>query len=292
MIAAQKLIPLLPDETVESCLAKLAEFHITAAPVLENVGLVGVLDLLAFLVKTSTKILVDDVSGESRNLTTDDMRMLRKRAKDFKLGKVQDLIDYSKKNPWVYLFDDQTVADAMVTFSQGIHRVILFKRDSNKMLGILTQSDVVRFLAEEQKTQFEIPVSHLKNKTEKLITVSQSTLAFDSFLKIHDNGLSSVGVLNHLGQLIGNLSAADLRLAAKDFTLLLRSTKDYLSLVRKVEGRPSGFTVVCSTDTPLQKCVESMGAQKVHRIYIVDADQKPQAVISFTDILREIYTHA
>jgi len=250
-----------------------------------------VLDLLAFLVKTSTKSLVDDTTGESRSLTTDDMRMLRKRAKDFQLAKVQDLVDYSKKSPWVVLYDDQTVADAMEIFSTNIHRVILFKRDSNKMLGILTQTDVVRFMAEAQKTQFLIPLSQLKNKTEKLVTVSQSDLAFDSFIKIHDKGLSSVGVLNHLGQLIGNLSAADLRLAAKDFTLLLRSTKDYLALVRKVEGRPPGFTVSVSGETILlQKCVDIMGAQKVHRIYIVDTDQKPLAVISFTDILREIYT--
>jgi len=260
---------------------------------MENLGLVSVLDLLAFLVKTSTKILVDDQSGESRSLTTDDMRMLRKRAKDFNLETVKELVDYSKKNPWIVLYDDQTVSDAMVTFSQNIHRVILFKRDSNKMLGILTQTDLVRFMAEAEKTQFLIPVFHMKNKTEKLVTVSQANLAFDSFLKIFNHGLSSVAVLNHLGQLIGNLSAADLRLAAQDFTLLLRSTKDYLSLVRKVEGKPSGFTVVCSPETSLQKCVESMASQKVHRIYLVDNDQKPLGVISFTDILRELYsTHA
>jgi len=105
-----------------------------------------------------------------------------------------------------------------------------------------------------------------------------------------EKGLSSVGVLNHLGQLIGNLSAADLRMCSKDLILLLRSTRDYLSMIRKSEGRPNDFIVACSPETTLSKAVEMMAREKVHRIYMIDPDKKPMAVISFTDIVKEIFT--
>jgi len=50
---------------------------------------------------------------------------------------------------------------------------------------------------------------------------------------MHENSLSSVAIIDHLGNLSGNLSAADLNGAMDNFTKLLRSTHDYIGAIRK-----------------------------------------------------------
>jgi len=292
LVANQTLINFNADETVESALDQLFKYRITAAPVQGEkkfIGLIDVLDLLSFLVKTSTKSLTNDFRGESRKLLTDDMCMLRKRSRDFNLTKVQEVIDFSNKNPSVVLYTDQKVEETFEPFSKGIHRVMIANRDSNQVIGLLSQTDVVGFLANWEKNEFDQPISQLKNQTEKLVTVPPENWAFDSFMTMYNNGLSSVGILNHMDQLVGNLSAADLKPCSRDFTLLLRSTIDYVKQIRESEGRPMEFLVCCSPETTLRQAVDLMAKERVHRIYTIDSNRRPIAVISFTDILREVY---
>jgi len=297
LIKGQKLVTLSPDNTVEEALNLFHQHRITSAPVLQDnkssKGLIDVLDLLSFLVKTSTKPLTDTFMGESRKLTTDDMTMLRKRAKDFKLAAVGELVDWSERNPFMTLIEDQTVKDALEIFSNGIHRIVVLKREDNDISGILSQTNVVNSLILHGKlSQFKSSVDKVENKTTKLISVPQENLAIDSFLKMDSNNLSSLAVVDAQGKLIGNLSAADLRVAALDFNLLLRSTRDFLAIVRKEENKPVDFIVSCQPKSSLHDAVKKMNEYKCHRIYMVDNDNKPLAVISLTDIIKELYTHA
>jgi CBS domain-containing protein len=294
LISGQKLVTLSPDETVESAFYKLSSNGITSAPVLLNnksiEGLVDMLDLMTFLVKVCTKTLTDTFVGESRKLTTDDMAMIRKRSTDLRLAAVKELVDYSQRNPLIRLYEDQTVREALDLFAmKGIHRVLIVKRDET-IAGILSQVTLLSALMKDSSlSQFKSNVGDLKNKTENLITVPQHELAIDSFMKMHENNLSSLGVVNHLGHLIGNLSAADLNEALDNFTKLLRSTIDYLSPLRKAQGRNVDFVLSVSPNISLFEAFQMMHKERVHRIYLTNEEKKPQVVISFTDILREIY---
>jgi predicted transcriptional regulator len=294
LIQNQKLIHLLPDETVESAFEKLYHHRITCAPILENkqsiIGLVDILDLMTYLVKVCTKPLTDTYVGESRKITTDDMSMIRKRSADFRLASVKDVVDYSKRNPILFLFEDQTVRDALDAFaSQGVHRLVLRKKESLEITGILSQTNVVQALANDSSFQkFQSSVGDLKNKTENLVTVGQHELAIDAFIKMHENSLSSVAIIDHLGHLSGNLSAADLNGAMDNFTKLLRSTHDYIGAIRKEQGRQVDFVASIAPKTSLYDAVQMMNKQRIHRVYTVDEQKKPLAVISFTDILKEM----
>jgi CBS domain-containing protein len=294
LISGQKLITLSPDETVESAFQKFQTSRITSAPVLENsqkiLGLVDVLDLMALLVQIATKPLTDIVVGESRKLTTDDMQMVHKRSKEFKLAAIGNAIDFSKRNPFVSLYEDQTVKEAIDTFSsKGIHRIAVLKREGDQICGILSQTTVLTALASDPNLkQFQTKMGQLKHKTENLICVRVEELAIDSFIKMHESKLSSLGVTNYEGHLVGNLSAADLLPSLVDFRTLLRSTIDYLKMLRKEEGRPEDFVVSCSSETSLHDAVLMMAKERIHRIYQVDSQKKPLSVISFTDLLKEI----
>jgi len=296
LIGSQTVVQFLPNDTVEYAIEKLTKLHITSAPVIEEnkniYGLVDVLDLLTFLVKTATKTLVDEISGESRKLNTDDMQMLRKRSKDFNLAEVRDLVDYSHRNPFVTLFEDQTVKEALGLFSEkGVHRLIVLKRADKSLAGILSQTNVIFALSSQGYwEQFLKPVSELTHKSDKLITIPQAELAIDGFIKMHENNLSSIAVLGYKDDLIGNLSAADIRFGALDFTHLLRSVRDYLQMTRQEESKPYNFLVSCSPNTSIADAIKMMEKEKVHRIYLIDEMKKPLSVVSFTDILKEIHS--
>jgi CBS domain-containing protein len=285
------------DETVESALRKLLDHKITGAPVLDGdrkvKGFVDYLDLMAFLVKTCTKPLTDVIQGESRKLTTDDMGMMKLRSKEFRMSKVLDTIlsgDFeSERSSHMIMYEDQDVREAIKAFSSGIHRILLLKRQNNQIAGILSQVDLLSALAQDPKMkQFQRPIGELQNKTTKLLMVPASNTAIDSFIYMYDNRLSSIAMVNeHKDRLLGNLSAADLRGAMDDFNLLLRSTMDYLGYSYKQSGRELGV-VYAPPNTSLHQAIMMMQQYHIHRIYLAEQDMKPQAVISFTDMAKEL----
>jgi CBS domain-containing protein len=284
---------------VESALHKLNSFRITSGPVLENnkniLGLLGVEDLMAFLVKICTKTLIGTKIGESKKLTTDDPDMVIQRTNQFKLSSVKELIDYSQKNPYVTLYEDQTAKEAMEIFgSKGIHRIVLLKKSDDTISGILSQTNLVLALANEPSLkQCQAPVSEMKNKTTGIVTVSENELTINAYIKMDENNVSSLAVVNQYGQLAGNLSGSDLRdhfdlVLGETFAKLLKPVKDWLHPIRKSQGRAGNFVLSCSPETSLQEAVLLMAKERVHRIYTVDRENFPLAVISTTDIVREM----
>jgi predicted transcriptional regulator len=97
VIPKRELISFDESLTIEECLKKLNQQNILAAPVTRNnntevVGFVDVLDLLAFLVNISTKIMTTLDYGESKFITTDSLSMITRRNKEFKLTSIRDVI--------------------------------------------------------------------------------------------------------------------------------------------------------------------------------------------------------
>jgi len=286
------LITISTDETVESALSKLYENKITGAPILDNQkemkGFVDYIDLVHFLVQTCTKALTDVVQGESRSLKTDDMAMMRKRSKEFRISNILDVVDLSKRNAFFPLYEDQDVREAIRIFSTGIHRILVRSRQNDQVAGIVSQVDVIGALSQDKSLKkFQSSIGELLNKTTKIMTVPASNISIDSFILMHQNFLSSIAVTDERGEhLIGNLSAADLRGAVQDFTMLLHSTIDYLKWTYKSEGK--NIQVIYATPkTSLHDAVMLMQKHKIHRIYVAENDLKPIAVVSFTDIAKE-----
>jgi CBS-domain-containing membrane protein len=97
IVSPRKVVTVSGNQTAQDVLNLLSMHHISAVPVMNDdhravMGFVDVLDILAFLVKTSSKPLSDTGVGESRSLTTDDLLMIHKRTKDFKMAQVTELI--------------------------------------------------------------------------------------------------------------------------------------------------------------------------------------------------------
>jgi len=283
------------DDTIQATLSKLNERGIISAPVLEGdraIGMVDVLDLLAGLIKTAEKPLTDLYSGESRSLKSDDIQMLAKRTKDFNLGTVRDVVDLSKRNPYVPINANATLREAINLMSEkSLHRVCLVD-DSGKTVGVLTQADIARFLTERHLLPEARPVKELGSmKTRKLNMTTTSTRVIDSYMQMHREQLSALAVVNEAGVLCEVLSASDLKGMIGegfDFRRLLDSVQDFLISVRAKQRKGANFAAVaCQPSDTIAESVQRMMTEQVHRVFVVDKKNRPVAAVSFTDLLHE-----
>jgi CBS domain-containing protein len=106
-------------------------------------------------------------------------------------------------------------------------------------------------------------------------------------------GVSSIPVVDQNGHLMGNISMADVRFVLQHnrFNRLWLSCSNLVSLALSQKGLESGgqdrFPVFETTSSAtVSKVMQKLLATKTHRIWIVDADQKLEGVVSMTDIIR------
>jgi len=301
LIQDQKLVSLNVDDTISDALGMLANRNILSAPVIDNktqqgpqqkiLGFVDYLDLLVFAIRQCTKILTDLSSGESRSLTTDDMWMIKKRTKDFKLSSIMDVLDLSKRNPYYAISGDMPLQQAITEYLTDLHRVAITDKNGN-LIGILTQRDALKFLSSspdylKRFPEFTKAASNFKNKTTNVVSIPIDTKAYDAFMSMYDNGVSSLAVTDNNGKLCCAFSASDLKgLKEKDFSFLLKSIHDYIGEIRKLQGLDPHYVVSATLDTPMNEIMNKMIKSNVHRVFLVDNNNKPTGIIALTDILQ------
>lgn len=124
------------------------------------------------------------------------------------------LLDLSRKNPFYSVTADSTLLQAMDVFSKGIHRVAVAGPDG-ELVGVLTQSNVSQYLfpklinsPEGKKTLKDFGLGK-----SKVISIGSEAQVFAALNLMHDNGVSSVPLVDHGGHLVGSISMSDVSLS-------------------------------------------------------------------------------
>merc|ERR1711974_421135 len=109
LVSGQQVEWVRPDDLVDQALQKMAKNDLTALPVVEPStgtapgaikGFVDVVDLVAFLANVGTRTMTNPYgAGESRSIATDDMAILHRRSKEFRITNTVEISDYCKRNP-------------------------------------------------------------------------------------------------------------------------------------------------------------------------------------------------
>jgi len=303
VLPQRPLICFSEDETVESALQKLKENKILSAPVLrsatEIVGFVDILDLLAFMHKVTTKILTDPQYGESRSLTEDDYRMMRKREKDFKIAQIRELVDYSKRNPFHQLTEDAPLSDVVQLFKKRVHRIAVMDKNNTKLIGILSQSDLLNFIVSRPELFKDIRLDESLNKAlptlekeeSRLISLKPYEQAFFGFLVMWDNDISAITIVNDNNDVCGILSASDLK-NVDNFEMLLRPVSEFLDIVRKSQAKSANYVVTCNLESSLADAVKTANKEHVHRLLLIDNNNRATTTLTITDMLNCIFPTA
>jgi len=183
-----------------------------------------------------------------------------------------------------------------------IHRVAIFSEKT--ITSIVSQSDVIRFVdahAEELGEALSHTIQHigLYDPKSGVETISSQMLALEAFDHMFSKNLSSLGIVDEEGKLVGNLSVSDLQglhanYMAAAATLALRileflKIKTYLQKTAPVEineSLPELRAIAVRKEITLRELLALISKKRVHRAYVIDATSKPIGVITLTDIIR------
>jgi CBS domain-containing protein len=302
VVQAKNLLSVNSHQTTEEVLQILNKNKITAVPVLEGkkvLGIVDTLDILAFLVETCCKPLTDPGSAyESGALNSDDLLMIQRRTKEFKMHQVMDLLGNARsRNTFIALNEDTSLLKAMDHFKQGIHRIALINSAGN-YIGIFSQIDFIDFLLKNPDKVIpgfkgDYDLLNINVGEKEVVSAPLTITAFEGFYLMHKKGVSSLAVVGQFGQLIGVLSASDLKFeVGKDLRILNSKIQEYLNLVHAENGKPLDYLMSVNQKARVKDVLQIISKERIHRVFICNDSGVPLQVASLTDLIKDIATPA
>jgi CBS domain-containing protein len=287
---SKELIIAKSTDSIASVFQKLSENNILSVPLLDVeknkfTAFIDVLDILAYIVE---ELRLD----EEVNRPSIDDWLTRNNFQ----APCSVLVARSMRNPWYVISREAPVQTAINVMSMyNIHRLAVSDLQGN-LFGVITQSKLVSFCA---RAAFDDILGPLGNKTVDnyklgadnypVVTIDARSTLLDAFVKIYKTEVSGIGVTNPQGELVGAISASDL----KDLVGLLSgmSKRLFMTVEEFIRLKSTGSTlprvVFLTPVTLIKDMLLKYRETRVHRMFIVrdPADTDPVGVVSLSDIL-------
>jgi len=186
---------------------------------------------------------------------------------------------------------DTRIGDVLIAMVNVAHRVIVVddsRFDSGKLLHVLSQFDILRFL-DKYADIFPLDLNTIEAKevlNTHIVSVESSTRAIEALAKCLKHRYSGVAVIDPPHNAFrGHISVSDLRgLTKKDFADLWLSVTEYLSR----HGTSPRPTVWCTQDSLIAHVIKRMADNHAHRVYIAENTGHAVGMISITDLLAHL----
>ena len=298
---------------IEGALDTLSKHGIQSAPFRTKeghwIGLIDVVDLLTFSLFVGNEEKDSELAPPSINLEEDNLNQLSARMKEFSLTRLSQVnlcgryslcrtlfltsADISLRNPYVVISAKDPLYNVVTKFAAGIHRVVV-SAENEAPCHILTQSDLIQAIAENCQER----LGSSANKTleqlgllGRVVTVNQKTKVVDAFSILWDLKISGLGLVDDNGELVGNISAADVKFL-KDFNYaaLLQTCGEFVAHNLSTAGKNRPLATLVSVDkgSTLADTVKLLAENRLHRVYIVDSSSSkpkfPHGILTLTDI--------
>jgi len=287
-----QILELDSNTTVSQAIKVLAGNNILSMPVWDKndgvyLGFLDYLDILNFAINMYTEGI--QVNETQYGAYCTDINILQHRGVRFGIKPVKEIINASKKDEFIPVYAHGTIYQLIEgVFYKGIHRVPVLD-ENNKIVSIVTQSEVLNFLAKHMDIVVSdlgnISVDQLHLGTKNVIAMSTNAQAIHAFYLMYTHKVSAVAIVSPSGSLVANLSASDIRgLEQQHFESLLLPVTQYIINQR---GKPKA-PITCTINTDFQTVLMKMILFRIHRIWIVDEDDRPIGVISQTDVMKKL----
>ena len=213
---------------------------------------------------------------------------------EFRKTTVGEAAQWARFGPFVPIDHDRgNLLDAMLLCgNHAIRRVPVVKTPGGDITNIITQSALVQTLAanlERFATVSKLPLAQLGLATPApVVSVTTEDKLRAAFHLIKTSDVSAVPVLDPVtGAIKGNISARDVRLlvnSQKVYKLLNMPIRVYLDVIS--DGAENSAITCLPTDT-LETVIKRMVRSRIHRVYVVDSQQRVVRVVSLRNILRK-----
>lgn len=174
---------------------------------------------------------------------------------------------------------------------ENLDRIPIITRDRS-LYNMLTVSRVVQFFHDNKRIlgkRLNKPISLIGASTSGVHSVKESDQALVAFNMMNDLNVSAVAVLNDEGKLSGVISQTDLKVISPDGSLFYKLYQDSKSFVDSVNmlKESSQVVTVTKSDT-FERVLDLLHLHKIHRIFVVNDENKPAGIISLKDLIRDI----
>ena len=220
---------------------------------------------------------------------------------------VAEMVNVSGRDPWQEVAFHATGRALLQCLVPRAARRVAVKDAGNAGLeGVVSQWDAVRFLQRQlthrhwfATTPFAsiVPSSMQQSRiSQKLISISESSSAFEAFTAITEQNVSGAAVVDSSGRLVGVLSASDFLRSRRDdtghnfdgfFDDLKSPLTEYLNLRNRYfpgEYSRHPITIDPKKDAVMD-VLQKFTSNHVHRLFVVDEKNRPVGVWSLGDII-------
>lgn len=207
---------------------------------------------------------------------------LAKKGREGKPIPLKDVKDLGKKEPLIFLPHTADLTKAMEVFGSGVHRVLVVEEHTTTVIGVLTQLRLVHFFWENRQNfpavdqLYPQVIKDLHIGSQTVVAINGDKPLTDALELMHNEGISSLPVLDAQNNVIGNISHVDVRLLTKSTSLpLLRSSCiHFISVILSERGVNDGkdsFPVFhVNPFSTLAHTVAKLVATRSHRMWVVE----------------------
>jgi len=290
------LISAFESDSVEKVLLLLRNNKISSLPVKktdsnEIIGTIDVLDLVTYAYTSFAK--VSELAQESYP-----------QMEQFNLQKIGPLMNISGRNEFHSIQYCRPFSDLLSLMTNpNIHHVSIIN-EVKDVVGFLSQFRVIQYFHSHQK-ELDFPLQKLMKETVDkwlpvnrgpVLTINMKHFMIDAFKLIWSNNVTGVGVVDDEGKLVGNLSASDLKNTKfipvgelihdlyqpiKNFLHVRTNLREKIIFAEFSNPQPK----IINPDTTMQQVVDIIVKNKIHRVFVVDGEKRPTAVLSLCDII-------
>jgi len=198
------------------------------------------------------------------------------------------------------------LSDAVKTMLDSDSHRLLVTNSNGDLVNVISQSRIVELvsLLIGSIPKCSNPIEKLKIGTKQVVMVNERQTAYEAFSIMRDMKLSALPIVNAEGVFVGTISISDIKLLgwnSEFWELLGKPLGQYISSLNyKPENRIKSKAFALLTEKGWQalvRCrewhtfghvIRTVAYFHVHRLFVVDATGAPTAVISLTDILKEL----
>lgn len=288
MIESAKLVFIKSHLSVEEAFNTLTTHNLTSLPVEEfdddlNCLTFDYTDLNAYLLLVLGKSQVNEQTFAQNPYykNKEEVAELIKKAKRGEQVPVKFVVQLAPKNPFYKLPESETLSTVVEILGTGVHRIAIIDESATKITGILSQRRLIKYFWDNARRFpslepiFNSTIADLNIGNSKVISVFGDDPLIHALVKMNTEKISSIAVVDHHLNLLGNISVTDVKFVTKSSqsALLHKTCLHFVSVIlnhRGIEDGKDSFPIfhVYSTSS-LARTIAKLVATKSHRLWIV-----------------------
>jgi CBS domain-containing protein len=201
---------------------------------------------------------------------------------------ISQVLGLTQESRGLYVVEPEMPLTSLVQpFALGFHRLLVPQKDDDgkRAYRVLSQSDVVSYIFKhrnEVKDIVQQKLSDLGFKPKEIATITSDTPAIEGFRNMTSDKVPALAVVDKKGKLVGNLSASDLRgMSTKRLKEAVKPVTEFLESIHGSVRDP----ITISFDETLETAMDLIVNEDVHRLWVIDEQEKPIGCISLTNII-------